>query len=51
MAASRTLAIAGDNAVPSTLSVRAALLLTLAHLNGLIVANQGDAASDYVGST
>ena len=30
MAASRTLAIAGDNAVPSTLSVRAALLLTLA---------------------
>src|SRR5207253_11385479 len=30
MAASRTLAIAGDNAVPSTLSVPAALLLTLA---------------------
>ena len=30
MAASQTLTIAGDSAVPSTLSVRAALLLTLA---------------------
>ena len=30
MAASRTLTIVGDSAVPSTLSVRAALLLTLA---------------------